>query len=727
MGSPPPLYFEARRTFRVRPEAIWPFVADTERLNRVVGLPPMRYATRPRAGGGTQAVAEYVLGPLPLVRWDEAPFEWEYARFYEVVRDYHWGPLRRFEGGVRLEPVGEDATVVLFWASMTPRHVWWIPLVKYLLGSASVASGIRQCVFFERYLLGEIDDPFPQLRPQRGLMRLVPIPLCTAFLLGRRSPPAHRSPGETGMEADRPPDGCHRPRQGAPAPAPLPVAQDDEVRGAWQELARQAGSAALVARLRRHLLQAPDQAVARMRPFELADRWGADRRETLILFLRATTAGLLQMSWDLLCPNCRLAKAQFAALTELRAEAHCDVCDITYDANFDRNVEVRFTVAPALRQVKDRTFCIGGPMTAPHVLARLTVGPGATAELGVRLEAGHYRLRSRQSRGTVAIDAMDPTPGPAPTRGAVERARSRQGTTGTATGAGPGPNAPDHPAPPARGPLGEPLRESALPLRTEAGPGVRCAIDVAAEAMEPHTLEVEAGEVVLSLTNRLDVPATVDLARRDWPDTAVTAALVSTFQEFRDLFSSEVLAPGIQVAIERLAFLFTDLSGSTAMYQAAGQARAFRIVQDHFRILFGAINEHRGAVVKTIGDAVMAVFPTAAAALDAALAIQRGIRSLDTGGVVDTTTLVKVGIHQGPAVAVNANGRLDYFGTSVNIASRVEHACRGGEITISADIRLDPAVAARLASAGFQLEADVVALRGIREPVPLCRILNPVP
>src|SRR5439155_20836592 len=100
-----------------------------------------------------------------------------------------------------------------------------------------------------------------------------------------------------------------------------------------------------------------------------------------------------------------------------------------------------------------------------------------------------------------------------------------------------------------------------------------------------------------------------------WPDTIATAAIVSTMQEFRDLFSSEVLAPGLQLGVENLAFMFTDLTGSTALYQAIGQARAFRLVQDHFRILRAAITANRGALVKTIGDAIMATFPSGGDAL----------------------------------------------------------------------------------------------------------------
>jgi len=192
--------------------------------------------------------------------------------------------------------------------------------------------------------------------------------------------------------------------------------------------------------------------------------------------------------------------------------------------------------------------------------------------------------------------------------------------------------------------------------------------------------------------------------------------------EFRDLFSSEVLAPGLQLGVTSLAFLFTDLTGSTALYQRVGQARAFRIVQDQFALLGEAIASHNGAIVKTIGDAVMATFPTGGDALAAGLAIQRAIRRLDLRGEADASELVRVGIHQGPCVAVTANDRLDYFGTTVNIASRVEHEARGGEVAATAEVCEALDAQAVIAEAGLRPELVLARLKGIEEPVRLYRL-----
>jgi class 3 adenylate cyclase len=245
---------------------------------------------------------------------------------------------------------------------------------------------------------------------------------------------------------------------------------------------------------------------------------------------------------------------------------------------------------------------------------------------------------------------------------------------------------------------------------------------LAADGVSPGQIAIAAGEVELAVASDLLDSRVLLLEESRWPDTIATAAIVSTMPEFRDLFSSEVLAPGLQLGVSRLCFMFTDLTGSTALYQRVGQARAFRIVQEQFAILGNVVAEHRGSIVKTIGDAIMATFTDGADAIAAGLAIQREILSLDLRGEADPTTLVRVGIHQGPCVAVTLNERLDYFGTTVNIASRVEHESRGGELAATADICELPEVQALLARERVRAETALVRLKGITEPVRIYRL-----
>ncbi|HEV8636758.1 MAG TPA: DUF5939 domain-containing protein [Chloroflexota bacterium] len=667
--------FAARARFAVPPEKLWPLLSDTDRLNQAMGLPLMRFRAEPLDTGGSRVIGEHPIGsaalaflgqllPLdprrvrderllrwlpqfPVARWLEHPFEWEAPRHYAVRRDYFWSllglfPFRRFRGGVELLPTVDGGAEVVAFADIEPRNPPGALVTRLVLGPKSCTRVIDQCRRFERYLLGHAPDPFPDLRRTRPV-----------------------------SAATRPPE---PPGDGGQTPIPDAVPAATGTSEAWARLVGSGVAPELVARLRQYLEAAPDDEVLKMRPFELADRWGRDRRETLIAFLHATTAGLVGMSWEVLCPNCRIPKGSFGSLADLQDRVHCDFCNISFDAAIDRQVEVRFSVAESVRHVEDRRFCSGGPMNTPHVVAQATLAPGARRALEARLAPGAYRLRSLQSKAAAVID----------------------------------------------------VREDAAPGSTDRAAGSAAdgalAVTVTPAAILPPLSAGAAGRVRVEVENRGTVPALVVLEEPGWPDTAATAALVGTIQEFRDLFASEVLAPGLQLAIQRLAFLFTDLTGSTAIYQAVGQARAFRLVQEHFALLAETIQAHRGAVVKTIGDAVMATFPTGGDAVAAALAMQRAIRRLDTGGAVDPARLLKIGVHEGPCIAVTANGRLDYFGTTINIASRVEHECPGGQVVMTADVYQDPAVQAKLRQEGLEPEPAETRLRGIAAPVQLHRI-----
>lgn len=244
-------------------------------------------------------------------------------------------------------------------------------------------------------------------------------------------------------------------------------------------------------------------------------------------------------------------------------------------------------------------------------------------------------------------------------------------------------------------------------------------------AILPPLAASSAGPITLHVTNDTGLTAVLVVERPDWPDDAATAALVGTLQEFRDLFGKEALAPGLQLVIQRLAFLFTDLTGSTALYQAIGQARAFRLVQDHFALLLSVIAANNGALVKTIGDAIMATFPTGADAFRAALAMQREIGKLDVADIrdaVDLSRFLKIGVHEGPCIAVGANERLDYFGTTINVAARVQSEAHGGEVVVTTEIFELAAVQEVIRREGLTATQSEARLRGVREPVRLYRL-----
>jgi class 3 adenylate cyclase len=132
------------------------------------------------------------------------------------------------------------------------------------------------------------------------------------------------------------------------------------------------------------------------------------------------------------------------------------------------------------------------------------------------------------------------------------------------------------------------------------------------------------------------------------------------------------------------------------------------------------MNQH-GAIVKTIGDAIMANFTQPVEAVRAGLEMLGGLRQLNQaspyGGLV-----LKIGIHKGAAIAVTLNNRIDYFGQSVNIASRVQGSAGGDEIYLTEEIYASPGVQELLQEQGCRVEPLVIELRGVDEHVKICKV-----
>lgn len=192
---------------------------------------------------------------------------------------------------------------------------------------------------------------------------------------------------------------------------------------------------------------------------------------------------------------------------------------------------------------------------------------------------------------------------------------------------------------------------------------------------------------------------------------------------FRELFHAETLHASTGIAVRSLAILFTDLKGSTALYERIGDLPAFALVQQHFDRLGKAVREQGGAIVKTIGDAVMAAFGEPAAAVRAALAMLREIDAFNREQG-RREIILKIGIHAGASIAVTLNDRLDYFGQAVNIAARVQGLAEADEIYLTDAVYSAPGVPGALV--GHRIEPRQAQLKGIARPVPVVRV-SPVP
>ena len=190
-------------------------------------------------------------------------------------------------------------------------------------------------------------------------------------------------------------------------------------------------------------------------------------------------------------------------------------------------------------------------------------------------------------------------------------------------------------------------------------------------------------------------------------------------QTFLDLFPSETVVSGEGLTVSRTALLFTDIKGSTALYDRIGDMKAFDLVRQHFGLLRDSIARNSGALVKTIGDAVMASFHRPLDALRAALAMRMEIARFNETTGEELITL-KMGLHVGSCLAVTLNGQLDYFGQAVNLAARVHGLAESNEICFSEEMYQVPGAAELLAS--YEIDARSMRVNGIDREIVVRRI-----
>ena len=543
----------------------------------------------PDTGGRRLRFARLGIG----VEWDEEPFEWVRPFRFGVVRRYLRGPVAEMEVRVELTPRADGGTSLVYAVSAEPRNALGAVAIPIEIGRRSRA---RFAATFARY------------------DRLARAGETQTVVLGR---------------------------------ATLEPGGEERLRAGRQALLAQGLERADVERLLDTIERGDELTLARLRPYALADAWGAARRPVLELCLHATRAGLLDLRWDLLCPRCRGPQDSRYRLGGFDREIHCESCNIDFGVNLEHSVELSFMPNASVRAVVRHDFCIGGPQVTPHIVLQQSLTAGEARVVTPALEPGRYRLRTRARPGHQPV-------------------------------------------------LVEEAGEGGAHVRIDEG------------GWPPEELRLSTAPA-LTVENATAVSQQLVLERAAWSDTAATAGDVTALQVFRDLFATSALRPEEPISVGSLAVLFTDLRDSTRFYREVGDAPAFGSVLQHLDVLRAGIAAEDGAVVKTMGDAVMAVFRRPVAAVRAALAGQRALAGEHR---------LKVGIHTGPCIAVDQNGVLDYFGSTVNAAARLVALSTGEDVVVSNAVRADPEVRA------LQLRAEPLdaELKGFEERFALWRL-----
>ena len=430
-----------------------------------------------------------------------------------------------------------------------------------------------------------------------------------------------------------------------------------------------------------------DHELNRINVLDFARRSGFDEERVISGFLHASKLGLFDLTWNVLCPGCSGVLDAHDTLKSLRHEDyHCGLCACGYEPSVDEQVEVAFTVSPKIRRIAAHD---------PNTLPLWEYYKQIFWSSGIDLDRDSFASLTEE----VTLDGLELPAG--------ERAvLSLQ-------------------LPPQFIIAFEPVTHSAHFIDVQGEPTrERQQLALIYNKAHPPTgsITLRPGPLRLSLDNQAGVRTlpTVFVAADALHDLLgkrrpfLTAKRMLSNQTFRDVFKADNLNIDQRLKITSLTFLFTDLKGSTALYERVGDLAAFDLVRAHFQALLEIISSEKGAVVKTIGDAVMATFIKPEHAIVAGLRMRAAMDALNRQRGTDDL-VVKIGIHEGPCLAVMLNERQDYFGQTVNIAARVQSLSTAQEMHITGSVLDAPAVASILDREAITPIQKQAALRGIAD------------
>ena len=444
---------------------------------------------------------------------------------------------------------------------------------------------------------------------------------------------------------------------------------------------RQSAKPKPVSALEKLIQDGPDHELCRINALAFAAQRKLDEEDVIAAFLHGARLGIFDMSWNILCPGCGGVLDSGTTLkTVNQAEYQCALCAAGYEPTLDEIVEVTFTISPRVRRIAahdpetlpwieyyKQVYWSSG-LDLPDYAALAKLIKAVTLDT-TELPAGEKVVLSLKLPEAFVI-VFDPV---------LHMSQFIEVK-------------------------GEPTRK-----RQSFG------FVITRKHAPTGTIQMRPGRLEISLENRSNVRTLPgiwvadhklhDLLSKRRP--FLTAKRLLTNQTFRDIYRTDTLDVDQRLKITSLTFLFTDLQGSTEPYD---------LVRAHFRVLNEIVAAERGAVVKTIGDAVMATFPTPDRAMAAALKMREALQDLKGD------LLLKIGIHEGPCLAVSLNDRQDYFGRTVNIAARVQGLATSRSIFATRRVVDDHEASKLLQSNGIAATPEKRSLRGIAKQIEIFEI-----
>ena len=501
----------------------------------------------------------------------------------------------------------------------------------------------------------------------------------------------------------------------------------------------------MVSRLEALIRGGADEDLFRINPLRYADEQGMEEGESIDLFLQGARAGIFDMDWLIVCGACSNVFNSFRRLETLDPHFVCTLCTNENEADLDQLIQVTFTISPQVRRiifhnpetlsVEDLYFRVHfsadvrplpNGLTVPQTLQQWTrllgyLEPGETLSVDLDLRRSFLGIWDALSPISAMVIA-EPTADDEETELDLEIA---DGAIRDLSGRELASMRVDLPEGNslymANESAGETAEGDGGGMSTPGEGGRTFTFDI------PAVTQVPAGPVKLSIRNGgrerasawvVEYPPVPDQAAAIEFMPVLTAKKLLSNQTFRRLFRSETIPASETLQVRDLTYLFTDLKDSTLMYDTVGDVNAYDLVRRHFDALVQVVARNSGAVVKTIGDAIMATFVTPADAVRAGVEMLAVLAEFNLNASADL--VIKIGIHRGRSIAVTLNDRIDYFGQDVNIASRIQQLAGAGEIVISGEVYRSPNVVELLER--FTVTEEEGIMKGVGEMIPVFRV-----
>ncbi len=404
-----------------------------------------------------------------------------------------------------------------------------------------------------------------------------------------------------------------------------------------------------VLKLEEWIFQADILEKYRINPYRLVPILGVSVQTVTGMLLYGVKEAVFRLHWDVHCPLCDMITHHYGSLHSMKSKSRCIMCDKEFQPDFAERVEVSFSMHPEIEEIDIPPFC--PPPESIKVYAETGAEFGQSGETDATLSSGIYRYFCpiTNAKGVLTVSGEESQE---PQEMIIHQKENA-------------------------------YEETSFSLR----PG-RIRIEIINQ-------KVPASGVFVIDENLSEMIPFEKLSSR------LTGLELIHIPEFQELFGDEILSDREGLTISSVTILFTDITGSTKMYEELGDIKAYNIVRDHFDILAHCIEEEGGTVIKTIGDAVMASFMTPEKAVNSVFAAVRQFQKYNEPKSLREQIYLKIGIHSGPAILVTLNDRTDYFGTTVNTAARIQSMSEDNLFCVSENVFRNPNVLAVMKKYGI--------------------------